>query len=112
MGQEVTCWRQGEVGFADTITFLEFSKLWASGLGRDLGLESAVQKLQQVQEITDLPERTVARLADLQANLVDLLLELEHKTSHSIGMTFSVGRGEERKRSAASGRQPGANQHG
>lgn len=100
LGQTVTHWRDGAL--ADTITFLEFKRLWEDGLGSDLGMNDAAEALRHASTVDDLAPRTVDRLARLQANLVDLINELEIQMSTKGAERFTVGRGSERRISARS----------
>lgn len=100
LGQAVTVWRQGEVGFADTIPYQDFERLVSAGLARDLGLEAAVQSLQRATTIEDLPVRSRRRLAELQSQLVSLLEELEGKLTTNAQAPFSVTGRRPRQRAA------------
>ena len=90
LGQSIMVWRQGETGFADTITVVDFRKLFTERLGRELRLEGAVESLRSVQSIDELPEATRSRLSAVQRGLVALLELIEKDLSDHRGSKFSV----------------------
>jgi hypothetical protein len=107
LGQAVIVWRQGEVGFADTISVVDFDKRLTEGLASSLGLDTAVQSLRAAARIEDLPLRSRQRLADLQIHLVDLLEIVEEKLTTDDGVRVSVASVRKRERSRMGSRSPG-----
>jgi hypothetical protein len=97
LGQSILVWRQGETGFADTITSVEFRELFTKKLGSELRLEEAVQSLRSVKSIDELPASTLSRLSAVQRDLVVLLELIEKDLSHRRGRKFSVSAGSRAK---------------
>jgi len=90
LGQSIIEWRQGEVGFADTKSLVEFEQLVNEGLSERLGLKEALESLRNATTIKDLQPRSRRRLADVQSALVDVLDHLEARVSAQTGETFSL----------------------
>jgi hypothetical protein len=90
LGQEVTVWRQGEVGFADSLPLVDFEKKMKDGLAADLHLDDAVLSLQRASDIKDLDLRSRQRLAEVQSVLVDLLEHVETALTTDEATPFSV----------------------
>jgi hypothetical protein len=91
LGQAVIVWKQGEVGFADTITLVEFEQVLHDGLTSRLGLGGAVESLRSATHIHDLGPVTRSRLSVLQSHLVSLLELIEADLSKdAAGGAFSV----------------------
>jgi hypothetical protein len=90
LGQAVIVWRQGEVGFADTMPLTDFQRLMATELSESLRLDDAVQSLLRTSTIRDLDPRSLQRLADVQSALVDLLEHVESTVRTKSKQRFSV----------------------
>jgi hypothetical protein len=93
LGQAVLVWRQGERGFPDTVSLVDFIHRLGDGLARDLQVEKALTALRTVNAVSELPRRTRIRLGAVQAGVVDLLEYLEQELSDERHSRFTVFRG-------------------
>jgi len=83
-------WRQGEVGFADSLPLMEFEQQMEAGLAAALHLDDAVRSLRTASNIGDLALRSRQRLAEVQSALVDLLEHVERALTTDEATPFSV----------------------
>ena len=99
LGQSVIEWRQGEVGFADTVSLVAFEDSLTRGLASRLGLEDALSALGDAESPDALPKRSLRRLADLQSELVLLLEVIEERSTTDAAHPFTVAPGLKRLQS-------------
>lgn len=98
LGQAVTVWRQGDVGFADSLPLMEFERQMEAGLAAALHLDDAVLSLRKASNIRDLDLRSRQRLAEVQSALVDLLEHVERALTTDEATPFSVAPDQDRLR--------------